>query len=114
MLRRVTTGVSARNVFDQFVRHKADKGKPATIAEGQGFDGKTIRVNVFKDQKDPEVLPDSEYPSWLFDLINPAENPSLKDLNDMDYVALPLEMKRRSLRLDNRQTIRKANEESTS
>lgn len=37
-----------------------------------------VPVNIYKDKEDPPIKDDSEYPDWLWELVDPQ--PTLKEL----------------------------------
>lgn len=44
-------------------------------------------INYFKDGSDPPLLPDSEYPEWLWDVLQPKQpvEEELADVNNKTY-----------------------------
>eukprot|EP00940_MAST-03C_sp_MAST-3C-sp2_P002406 g2406.t1 len=81
MLRRLLCGqrtkgcVAARDVFG---RRWISATKAAS--KGEGNDLGTVPVNIMKEGVDPPVLPDDEYPEWLWEIHKPL--PSLQDLQE--------------------------------
>mmetsp|Transcript_3153 Transcript_3153/g.3556 ORF Transcript_3153/g.3556 Transcript_3153/m.3556 type:complete len:139 (+) Transcript_3153:90-506(+) len=45
--------------------------------------GTQIPINIKKDGKDPEILPDDQYPEWLFECLK--GEPTLADLEARKY-----------------------------
>ena len=73
--------------------------------------GKTIEIQLMEGQPDPEIKSQSEYPDWLWGLMeNPA---SLQDLGRRYDAGEELTMKeiQRILKLHNRGKIKSSNEE---
>lgn len=73
--------------------------------------GVTLGANIGKEGKDPPVLPDADYPPWLWRLLDkPASLSELK--RKMDRVgaeAMEIPELRRYLTLDNRRRIKENN-----
>jgi hypothetical protein len=67
----------------------------------------TIPVNIMKDGSDPPVLPDEEYPDWVFRLQD--DLPSLQDLQDKiakdGFEALSESEVKRALKLAHRKEM---------
>ncbi|KAL8522514.1 hypothetical protein ACS0TY_012617 [Phlomoides rotata] len=64
-------------------------------------------ANILKDGQDPKILPDSEYPDWLWHLLD--KHPSLSALRRKDVGSLPYEDLKRFVKLDNRARIKENN-----
>lgn len=67
----------------------------------------TVGANILKDGTDPKVLPDSEYPDWLWHLID--KRPALSELRRKSVESLPYGELKRFLKLDNRARIKENN-----
>lgn len=67
----------------------------------------TIGANILKDGTDPKVLPDSEYPDWLWHLLD--KRPALSELRRKETESLPYEDLKRFVKLDNRARIKENN-----
>ncbi|KAK0590914.1 hypothetical protein LWI29_033154 [Acer saccharum] len=66
-----------------------------------------VGANILKDGADPKVLPDSEYPDWLWHLLD--KRPPLSELRRKNIETLPYEELRRFVKLDNRARIKENN-----
>ena len=66
-----------------------------------------VGANILKDGADPKVLPDSEYPDWLWHLLD--KRPALSALRRKNIETLPYEDLKRFVKLDNRARIRENN-----
>lgn len=64
-------------------------------------------ANILKDGADPKILPDSEYPDWLWHLLD--KRPPLSELRRKDTQTLPYEDLKRFVKLDNRARIKENN-----
>ncbi|PIA51365.1 hypothetical protein AQUCO_01100292v1 [Aquilegia coerulea] len=67
----------------------------------------TIGANTLKDGTDPKLLADSEYPDWLWSLIN--KRAALSELRRKNTESLPYEDLKRFVKLDNRARIKDNN-----
>ncbi|KAL1500138.1 hypothetical protein AB1Y20_012809 [Prymnesium parvum] len=56
---------------------KATSSPQATLSPAE-LEAKVCGLNIFKGGSDPETLPDSEYPDWVFELHKPR--PTLNEL----------------------------------
>ncbi|XP_019154901.1 PREDICTED: 54S ribosomal protein L37, mitochondrial-like [Ipomoea nil] len=66
-----------------------------------------VGANILKDGTDPKVLADSEYPEWLWHLLD--KKPALSELRRKDLETLPYEDLKRFVKLDNRARIKENN-----
>lgn len=66
-----------------------------------------VGANILKDGADPKILPDSEYPDWLWHLL--AKHPPLSELKRRNLETLPYEDLKRFVKLDNRARIKENN-----
>ncbi|GMI76817.1 hypothetical protein like AT5G14290 [Hibiscus trionum] len=66
-----------------------------------------VGANILKDGTDPKVLPDSEYPNWLWHLLD--KRPALSELRRKNIETLPYEDLKRFVKLDNRARIKENN-----
>ncbi|PON69819.1 Ribosomal protein [Parasponia andersonii] len=66
-----------------------------------------VGANILKDGADPKVLADSEYPDWLFHLLD--KRPALSELRRKNVETLPYEDLKRFVKLDNRARIKENN-----
>lgn len=67
----------------------------------------TVGANILKDGPDPKVLEDSEYPDWLWHLLD--KKPALSELRRKNTESLPYEDLKRFVKLDNRARIKENN-----
>lgn len=66
-----------------------------------------VGANILKDGADPKVLPDSEYPDWLWHLLD--KRTALSELRRKNIETLPYEDLKRFVKLDNRARIKDNN-----
>ncbi|CAH9074143.1 unnamed protein product [Cuscuta epithymum] len=66
-----------------------------------------VGANILKDGTDPKVLPDAEYPEWLWHLLD--KKPALSELRRRDLETLPYDELKRFVKLDNRARIKENN-----
>lgn len=66
-----------------------------------------VGANILKDGADPKVLPDSEYPDWLWHLLD--KRPALSELRRKKLESLPYDDLKRFVKLDTRARIRENN-----
>ncbi|KAK8492961.1 hypothetical protein V6N13_003355 [Hibiscus sabdariffa] len=66
-----------------------------------------VGANILKDGVDPKILPDSEYPDWLWHLLD--KRPALSELRRKNIETLPYEDLKRFVKLDNRARIKENN-----
>ena len=64
-------------------------------------------ANILKEGSDPKIQPDSEYPDWLWHLVD--KRPVLSELRRKDAKTLPYEDLKRFVKLDNRARIKENN-----
>ncbi len=64
-------------------------------------------ANILKEGTDPKILPDSEYPDWLWHLLD--KRPALSELRRKNIETLPYEDLKRFVKLDNRARIKENN-----
>lgn len=64
-------------------------------------------ANILKEGQDPKILPDSEYPDWLWHLLD--KHPPLSELRRRDINTLPYDDLKRFVKLDNRARIKENN-----
>ena len=90
------------------VRSFAGKGKGGAVVVEEVVDlTKVVPTNIFKDGTHPELKDKSEYPEWLFTLLDPK--PTLDELERAGFDNLKLEDQRRYLVLLNRRLIKTSN-----
>lgn len=66
-----------------------------------------VGANILKDGADPKVLPDSEYPDWLWHLLD--KRPALSELRRKNLESLPYDDLKRFVKLDTRARIKENN-----
>lgn len=92
---------------------KGSKGGAAGDAPKASLISKEVKsttvygANILKDGQDPKILPDSEYPDWLWHLLDKC--PPLSELRRKDIETLPYEDLKRFVKLDNRAKIKENN-----
>uniref|UniRef100_A0A0D9XY70 Large ribosomal subunit protein mL54 n=1 Tax=Leersia perrieri TaxID=77586 RepID=A0A0D9XY70_9ORYZ len=64
-------------------------------------------ANILKEGSDPKLQPDSEYPEWLWHLLDKC--PMLSELRRKDAKTLPYEDLKRFVKLVNRARIKEQN-----
>ncbi|KAF3334231.1 54S ribosomal protein L37 [Carex littledalei] len=64
-------------------------------------------ANILKEGADPKILPEKEYPDWLWGLLD--KRPPLSELRRKDPELLPFEDVKRLVKLDNRSRIKENN-----
>uniref|UniRef100_A0A0E0FAT4 Large ribosomal subunit protein mL54 n=1 Tax=Oryza meridionalis TaxID=40149 RepID=A0A0E0FAT4_9ORYZ len=64
-------------------------------------------ANILKEGSDPKLQPDSEYPEWLWHLLD--KRPMLSELRRKDAKTLPYEDLKRFVKLVNRARIKEQN-----
>lgn len=92
---------------------KGSKGGAAGDAPKASLISKEVKsttvygANILKDGQDPKILPDSEYPDWLWHLLD--KRPPLSELRRKDIETLPYDDLKRFVKLDNRAKIKENN-----
>ncbi|KAL3829521.1 hypothetical protein ACJIZ3_018323 [Penstemon smallii] len=106
-------GVVGRRTFAAGAS-KAKKGKGGAAdgpkASSLSNEAKSTTVfgaNILKDGQDPKILADSEYPDWLWHLLD--KRPALSELRRKDIQTLPYDELKRFVKLDNRARIKENN-----
>lgn len=66
-----------------------------------------VGANILKEGTDPKIRPDSEYPDWLWHLLD--KRPALSELQRKEAEDLPMEDLKRYVKLDNRARIKENN-----
>ncbi|XP_022989738.1 54S ribosomal protein L37, mitochondrial-like [Cucurbita maxima] len=94
-------------------KKKGSKGGAATDAPKASILSKEVKsttvvgANILKEGADPKVMADSEYPDWLWRLID--KRPALSELRRKDAKTLPYEDLKRFVKLDTRARIKENN-----
>ena len=117
-LRHITT--ANRAIWVVGSRGFAAGAKSKKGSKGGGADAPKVSVltkemksttvfgaNILKDGTDPKILPDSEYPDWLWHLLD--KRPPLSELRRKDTQTLPYEDLKRFVKLDNRARMKENN-----
>uniref|UniRef100_A0A5B7B4U6 Large ribosomal subunit protein mL54 n=1 Tax=Davidia involucrata TaxID=16924 RepID=A0A5B7B4U6_DAVIN len=84
----------------------ADAPKASTLSK-EVKSTTVVGGNILKDGADPKILPDSEYPDWLWHLVD--KRPALSELRRKNTETLPYEDLKRFVKLDNRARIKENN-----
>ncbi|GKV41318.1 hypothetical protein SLEP1_g48866 [Rubroshorea leprosula] len=84
----------------------SDAPKASTLSE-EVKSTTVVGANILKDGADPKLLPDSEYPDWLWHLLD--KRPALSELRRKNVETLPYEDLKRFVKLDNRARIKENN-----
>ncbi|KAK7266893.1 hypothetical protein RIF29_19553 [Crotalaria pallida] len=113
---RLTTkeafGVAYQRTFATGKAKKGSKGGAADAPKGSSLSKEVksttvVGANILKDGTDPKILPDSEYPDWLWHLLD--KRPALSELRRKNIEMLPYEDLKRFVKLDNRARIKENN-----
>lgn len=94
-------------------KKKGGKGGGASDAPKASSISKEVKAstvvgaNILKDGADPKVLADSEYPDWLWHLLD--KRPALSELRRKDLESLPYDDLKRFVKLDTRARIKENN-----
>lgn len=114
ILPKEVVGVSGRRSFAAGGKaKKGSKGGGSADAPKESVLSKEVKsttvvgANILKEGTDPKVLPDSEYPDWLWHLLD--KRPALSELRRKDIETLPYEDLKRFVKLDNRARIKENN-----
>ncbi|KAK1410292.1 hypothetical protein QVD17_36827 [Tagetes erecta] len=109
----VTSGLGAFRTFAAGAKAKKAKGAAASDAPKQSTLSKEVKsttivgANILKDGTDPKILADSEYPEWLWHLLD--KKPALSELRRKNIETLQYEELKRFVKLDNRARIKENN-----
>ncbi|KAG6622629.1 Mitochondrial ribosomal protein L37 isoform 1 [Phytophthora cinnamomi] len=105
--RRLAARCSAKPLMAG-ARSFAAKGKGAAAVAEEVVDlTKVVPTNILKDGAHPELKDKSEYPDWLFTLLDPK--PTLGELERTGFDNLEMEEQHRYLVLLNRRTVKANN-----
>lgn len=108
-IRDDVVGVVGRRTFAAKAK-KGAKGGAAADAPKKSILSKEVKsttvvgANILKEGTDPKILPDSEYPDWLWRLVD--KRPALSELRRKKIETLPYEDLKRFVKLDNRARIK--------
>ncbi|XP_014507403.1 54S ribosomal protein L37, mitochondrial [Vigna radiata var. radiata] len=84
----------------------ADSPKASTLSK-EVKASTVVGANILKEGTDPKILPDSEYPDWLWHLLD--KRPALSELRRKNIETLSYEDLKRFVKLDNRARIKESN-----
>ncbi|KAL9238119.1 hypothetical protein vseg_012589 [Gypsophila vaccaria] len=84
----------------------ADAPKTSTLSK-EVKSTTVVGANILKDGADPKILADSEYPDWLWHILD--KRPALSELQRKDAESLSYEDLKRFVKLDNRARIKESN-----
>lgn len=110
---REAMGLVSRRTYSSGKAKKGSKGSAASDAPKESILSKEVKsttvvgANILKDGADPKILPDSEYPDWLWHLID--KKTALSELRRKKTETLPYEDLKRFVKLDNRARIKENN-----
>ncbi|KAM7278910.1 hypothetical protein ACFE04_006044 [Oxalis oulophora] len=112
MLTTETLTLVGRRTFATSKAKKGGKGGGTSDAPKETLSKEVkattvVGANILKEGADPKVLADSEYPDWLFHLLD--KKPALSELRRRDVASLSHEELRRFVKLDNRARIKENN-----
>ncbi|CAD6216974.1 unnamed protein product [Miscanthus lutarioriparius] len=112
ILRNAAQLVESRSLAIASKAKKGGKGGAADAAKtpalSQELKSTTVfGANILKEGSDPKIQPDSEYPDWLWHLLD--KRPVLSELRRKDPKTLPYEDLKRFVKLDNRSRIKEKN-----
>lgn len=105
--------VTCQRTYSAGKAKKGSKGSAASDAPKASILSKEVKsttvvgANILKDGADPKILADSEYPDWLWHLID--KRPALSELRRKNIETLPYEDLKRFVKLDNRARIKENN-----
>ncbi|KAE9590244.1 putative ribosomal protein L37 [Lupinus albus] len=105
-------GVACQRTFATGKAKKGSKGGSADAPKASTLSKEVksttvVGASILKDGTDPKVLPDSEYPDWLWHLLD--KRPALSELRRKNIDTLPYEDLKRFVKLDNRARIKENN-----
>ncbi|KAL6587420.1 hypothetical protein OROMI_000398 [Orobanche minor] len=112
-LKEIVCAVGTRTYAAGGSKKKASKGGASADGPKASLLSKEVKsttvfgANILKDGQDPKILPDSEYPDWLWHLLD--KRPALSELRRKDLETLPYDELRRFVKLDNRARIKENN-----
>ncbi|XP_059655983.1 uncharacterized protein LOC132302984 [Cornus florida] len=84
----------------------ADAPKSSTLSK-EVKSTTVVGANILKDGADPKIFPVSEYPDWLWHLVD--KRSALSELRRKNIETLPYTDLRRFVKLDNRARIKENN-----
>jgi len=84
----------------------ADAPKASTLSK-EVKSSTVVGANILKEGTDPKILPDSDYPDWLWHLLD--KRPALSELRRQNIETLAYDNLKRFVKLDNRARIKDNN-----
>ncbi|QCD92890.1 Ribosomal protein L37 [Vigna unguiculata] len=84
----------------------ADAPKASTLSK-EVKSSTVVGANILKEGTDPKILPDSDYPDWLWHLLDKC--PALSELRRKNIETLAYDDLKRFVKLDNRARIKENN-----
>ncbi|DAZ99000.1 TPA: hypothetical protein N0F65_011255 [Lagenidium giganteum] len=105
--RRVAVQLTKLSGVRTFAAPGKGKGGAAAVVEEVVDLTRYVPVNIMKDGQHPELKEPSQYPEWLFTLLD--VQPTLGELERKGFDNLTLEEQRRLLTLSNRRTVKDNN-----
>ncbi|GFP89449.1 54S ribosomal protein l37 mitochondrial [Phtheirospermum japonicum] len=112
-LKEVAGVVGCRTFAAGGAKKKGSKGGAAGDGPKASLLSKEVKsttvfgANILKEGQDPKILPDSDYPDWLWHLLD--KRPPLSELRRKDTATLPYDELKRFVKLDNRARIKENN-----
>jgi len=106
-------GVAHQRTFATGKAKKGSKGGGAADAPKASSLSKEVKsstvvgANILKEGTDPKILPDSDYPDWLWHLLD--KRPALSELRRKNIETLAYDDLKRFVKLDNRARIKENN-----
>ncbi|XP_057737533.1 54S ribosomal protein L37, mitochondrial [Arachis stenosperma] len=112
LITKESIGVSFQRTFATGKAKKGSKGGAADAPKASSLSKEVkastvVGANILKEGADPKIQPDSEYPDWLWHLLD--KRPALSELRRKDINKLPYEDLKRFVKLDNRARIKENN-----
>ncbi|GMY22954.1 54S ribosomal protein L37, mitochondrial-like [Fagus crenata] len=113
VISKEASGVVCRRTYSSGKAKKGSKGSAASDAPKESILSKEVKsttvvgANILKDGADTKILPDSEYPDWLWHLLD--KRPALSELRRKNIETLPYEDLKRFVKLDNQARIKENN-----
>ncbi|KAI4350558.1 hypothetical protein L6164_005005 [Bauhinia variegata] len=113
LITKEAVGFACRRTFATGKAKKGSKGGGPSDAPKASILSKEVKsttvvgANILKEGADPKILPDSEYPDWLWHLLD--KRPALSELRRKNIEKLPYEDLKRFVKLDNRARIKENN-----
>lgn len=113
LVNKEAVGFACHRTFATGKAKKGSKGGAAADAPKASILSNEVKAttvvgaNILKEGADPKTLPDSEYPDWLWHLLD--KHPALSELRRKNIETLPYADLKRFVKLDNRARIKENN-----